>query len=137
MAIVIAFDFGMRSIGLAIGQTITATAQPLNAVAAKKGCPDWHKIAAILTEWQPDYLVIGLPLNMDGTEQPLTKKARQFGQELQCRFGYPVNMQDERLTTAEAKAHIFAHGGYRALQKDKIDTISAVLILESWLENQQ
>lgn len=135
MATVIAFDFGVRSIGLAIGQNITHTAYPLKVVLAKNGIPDWQKIEEVLTQWKPDYLVVGLPLNMDATEQPLTKKVRKFANELNRRFNYPVEMQDERLTTVEAKAHLFDRGGYRALQKNKIDTISAVLILESWFKN--
>lgn len=135
MATVIAFDFGIRSIGLAIGQDITRTAQPLKAVLAKKGIPDWQQIGTILEEWKPDYLVVGLPLNMDGTAQPLTKRSQKFADDLKTHFSYPVTLQDERLTTVEAKAYIFNHGGYKALQKDRIDAVSAVLILESWFEN--
>ncbi len=127
------FDFGTSHIGIAIGQEITATASPLKAIKAKDGIPNWQQIEGLLKEWQPDVLVIGLPLNMDGTEQPLTLRAKKFANRLFGRFGIPIELQDERLTTADAKADLFAHGGYRNLQKDNIDCQSAVIILESFM----
>ena len=81
--------------------------------------------------------MVGLPVNMDGTEQPLTQRARKFGNRLQGRFNLPVAFQDERLTTVEARSEIFSRGGYKALKKDKVDSISACLILESWFENNE
>ena len=135
MATIIAFDFGTNSIGSAVGQDITQTAQPLIAFRAKDGKPDWSAIERLLNEWQPDYLVVGLPLNMDGTEQPLTERARKFANRLHGRFGYQVKLHDERLSTVEAKSHLFEHGGYRALNKGRVDSNSAVIILESWFEN--
>lgn len=130
------FDFGTRSIGVAIGQEITGSAQPLSALKANDGVPNWDQLATLLKEWQPDLLVVGLPLNMDGTEQPLTQRARKFANRLHGRFGYVVELQDERLTTTDARARLFERGGYRALEKGKVDGISAMLILESWMENQ-
>lgn len=135
MATVIAFDFGTRSIGAAIGQDITRTARPLCAFKAKDGSPNWQDIEQKLKEWRPDYLVVGLPLNMDGTEQELTLRAKKFANRLHGRFGYQVNLQDERLSTVEAKAHLFESGGYRALNKSNVDAGSAVIILESWFDN--
>ncbi|MDO4431270.1 MAG: Holliday junction resolvase RuvX [Lonepinella koalarum] len=132
---VIAFDFGTRSIGCAIGQSITGTAQALPAFKAQDGIPQWEQIEKCLQEWKPNMLVVGLPLNMDGTEQPLTLRAKKFANRLHGRFGIPVQLQDERLTTTEARAEIFSRGGYRALEKGKVDGISACLILESWFEN--
>lgn len=135
MTVALAFDFGTKSIGCAVGQSITGTAQALPAFKAQDGIPNWEQIAKCLQQWQPDILVVGLPLNMDGTEQLLTQRARKFGNRLNGRFGIPVAFQDERLTTTEARAEIFARGGYRALEKGKVDGISACLILESWFEN--
>lgn len=129
---VIAFDFGTNSIGCAVGQSITGTAQGLPAFKAQDGIPNWQDIEKVLMQWQPDLLVVGLPLNMDGTAQPLTQQAKKFANRLHGRFNLPVELQDERLTTVEAKAEIFARGGYRALKKSKVDAISACLILESW-----
>lgn len=133
---VLAFDFGTNSIGCAIGQSITATAQGLSAFKAQDGTPNWDEVAKVIATWQPDLLVIGLPLNMDGSEQPLTQRARKFANRLHGRFGLPIALHDERLTTVEARADIFERGGYRALKKGKVDSISACLILESWFESQ-
>ena len=133
----LAFDFGTYSIGCAVGQSITGTAQGLPAFKAQDGIPNWAQIEKVIAEWQPDLLVVGLPLNMDGTEQPLTQRARKFGNRLQGRFNLPVAFQDERLTTVEARSEIFSRGGYKALTKDKFDSISACLILESWFENNE
>lgn len=132
---VIAFDFGTKSIGCAVGQSITGTAQGLPALKAEQGIPNWELIGKMLAEWQPDLLVVGLPLNMDGTEQELTQRAKKFANRLNGRFNLPVQLHDERLTTTEARSEIFARGGYKALKKDKVDSISACLILESWFEN--
>ncbi|MFK3557590.1 Holliday junction resolvase RuvX [Pasteurella multocida] len=134
---VLAFDFGTKSIGCAVGQSITGTAQALPAFKAQDGIPNWDAIGKCLAEWQPDRVVVGLPLNMDGTEQDLTVRARKFAHRLHGRFGVAVELQDERLTTTEARAEIFGRSGYRALNKSKVDGISACLILESWFENQQ
>ncbi|RCU45655.1 MULTISPECIES: Holliday junction resolvase RuvX [Corallincola] len=128
------FDFGTGSIGVAIGQELTGTASPLPALKAKDGIPDWDQLKRLIEEWQPDLLVIGLPLNMDGTEQWITARAKKFAGRLHGRFGTPFEMQDERLTTADAKERLFELGGYQALQKDKIDSVSAVLIIESYMQ---
>lgn len=133
---IIAFDFGTKSIGCAVGQSITATAQALPAFKAQDGIPNWNAIEQCLKQWQPDCVVVGLPLNMDGSEQELTLKAKKFANRLHGRFGVQVHLQDERLTTTEARAEIFARGGFKALKKDKIDSISACIILESWFEQQ-
>ena len=130
------FDFGTRSIGVAIGQEITGSAQPLRALKANDGVPNWDEIQKLLTEWQPDLVIVGLPLNMDGTEQPLTDRARKFANRIHGRFGVVVELQDERLTTTDARARLFERGGYRALEKGMVDGISALLILEAWMESQ-
>lgn len=132
---ILAFDFGTNSIGCAVGQSITGTAQGLPAFKAQDGIPNWEIIGNVIQEWQPDLLVVGLPLNMDGTEQPLTQRAKKFANRLNGHFNIPIALQDERLTTVEARSEIFERGGFRALKKSKVDSISACLILESWFEN--
>ncbi|WP_419181024.1 Holliday junction resolvase RuvX [Gallaecimonas kandeliae] len=132
----IAFDHGAKSIGVAVGQDITASAQPLAALKATDGQPNWEQVEKVLKEWQPDLLVVGLPLNMDGTEQNTTAAARKFAGRLHGRFGLPVETQDERLTTASAREWLFENGGFQALEKGKVDSVSACLILESWFESQ-
>ena len=131
---ILAFDFGLNSIGCAVGQSITGTAQPLAAFKAQDGIPNWEAIGTLLKEWQPDLLVVGLPLNMDGSEQPLTQRAKKFANRLHGRFQLQVTLHDERLTTVEARSEIFSRGGFKALKKDKVDSISACLLLESWFE---
>lgn len=130
----LAFDFGTRSIGVAIGQRITGTARPLAALKAQDGTPDWYLIARLLKEWQPETVIVGLPLNMDGTEQPLTARARNFANKIHGRFGVAITLHDERLSTVEARAGLFEHGGFRALDKGSVDSASAVVILESYFD---
>ncbi|MGL5007099.1 MAG: Holliday junction resolvase RuvX [Plesiomonas sp.] len=129
-----AFDFGTKSIGVAIGQEITATARPIASLKARDGIPDWAQIEKLLNEWKPDLVVVGLPLNMDGTEQPVTALARKFANRIHGRFGQAIALHDERLSTVEARSHLFSHGGYRALDKGRVDATSASVILESWFE---
>ena len=130
----LAFAFGTRSIGVAIGQRITGTARPLAAIKAQDGSPDWNIIGRLLKEWQPESVIVGLPLNMDGTEQPLTARARNFANKIHGRFGVAITLHDERLSTVEARAGLFERGGFRALDKGSVDSASAVVILESFFE---
>lgn len=131
---VIGFDFGKKYIGVAVGQEITGSASPLGSIKANDGIPNWDDLARYLKEWQPDLIVVGLPLNMDGSEQQLTLDAKKFGNRIVGRFGLTVEFQDERLTTADAKAQLFSRGGYKNLKKDHIDAESARLIIESFFE---
>ena len=131
---VIGFDFGKKYIGVAVGQEITGSASPLGSIKANDGIPNWDDLARYLKEWQPDLIVVGLPLNMDGSEQQLTKDAKKFGNRISGRFGLQVEFQDERLTTADAKEQLFSRGGYKNLKKDHIDAESARLIIESFFE---
>lgn len=133
---VLAFDYGTRSIGVAIGQEITGTASPLAALKARDGIPDWSQIEKIYDEWKPDIVVVGLPLNMDGTSQEMTQRAQKFANRLHGRFRVKVDVADERLSTADAKAMLFELGGYKKLTKDKIDSVSACVIFSSWVERQ-
>lgn len=133
---IIGFDFGKKYIGLALGQELTGSARPLGSVKAKDGIPQWPDIAKYVNEWLPDFFVVGLPLNMDGSQQQLTLDAKKFGNRLSNQFSKQVIFQDERLTTADAKERLFAHGGFKNLQKDNIDALSAALIIESYFEAQ-
>ncbi|AVJ56865.1 Holliday junction resolvase RuvX [Idiomarina sp. OT37-5b] len=129
------FDFGTKSIGVAVGQTITATASPLAALKARDGVPDWNQLEQLLKEWQPEQVVVGLPLNMDGSEQPLTQRARKFGNRIHGRFGVKVVFQDERLTSTAAREQLFSDGGYRNLSKGKVDSQAALLIVEDYMSS--
>ena len=134
------FDFGTKRIGIAIAQEVTGTASPLTTVKAIKHKPDWESISKIITEWQPDLLVVGLPLHMDGTEQPMTQAARRFSNQLNGRYQIPVALMDERLSSNEAESILNEQSGSRgSLFQDKaqIDMISAQLILQSWMSLQE
>jgi putative holliday junction resolvase len=130
--ILLGFDFGTKRIGVAIGQTITQTARPLETLAAKNGVPEWSVVSALVHQWQPDALVVGVPLNMDGTDQPISHAAREFAKLLGEKSQLPVYTADERLTTKAAREHLFAHGGYQALQDGQVDSVAAQLILQHW-----
>ncbi|BAH83403.1 Holliday junction resolvase RuvX [Candidatus Ishikawella capsulata] len=129
---ILAFDFGTKSIGVAIGQQLTKTAYALNALIAKNGVANINEVAELMSNWQPNLLVVGLPLNMDGTKQPITNKAQIFANYLRNYFNIPVEMQDERLSTIEAYATLFEKSGYRGLNKQKVDSQAAVIILQDW-----
>ncbi len=132
------FDFGRARIGVAAGQAITASASPIATVEARAGTPDWAHIDRLVAEWQPDALVIGVPVHLDGTEQPLTQAARRFGRQLEARYGLPVHAADERLSSRAASAEIAAArnaGNGRRTRKGDVDRLAARLILEQWLGN--
>lgn len=130
---VIALDYGTRHIGLAVGQTLTRTARPLAVISARDGKPDWQQLVRVVAEWQPDLLLVGLPLNMDGTESEFCARARRFARRLQGRLGISVKMVDERLSTAEAKTLAPRPASYRSTP---VDAIAAALTLETWLGDQ-
>jgi putative Holliday junction resolvase len=129
---VIAFDYGTRSIGVANGQVVTGTASELPPLKADNGVPRWPEVQALLDIWQPDLVLVGLPLNMDGTESELAKRARKFANRIHGRFGYPVALYDERLSTREAKQEARERGHRGSYRDNPVDSIAARLILESW-----
>ena len=133
----LAFDFGTRSIGVAYGQTLTASARELAPLPAKDGKPDWDRLQRLLNEWQPQRLLVGLPLNMDGSESEFGARARKFGQRLHGRTGLPVDFIDERLSTRAAKEEAFARGHRGNYAEDPVDSIAARIILEDWLRAHQ
>lgn len=133
---VLGFDFGMKSIGVAVGQELTGTASTLTALKARDGIPDWDTIGRLLAEWRPDVLIVGLPLNMDGSEQEMTAAARRFGNRLHGRFNIPVEWQDERLSTFEALDQMGIHSKMDSRRRGDVDQLSAQLILQSWLNRQ-
>lgn len=134
MSRILSFDFGLRHIGVAVGNDVTQSATAQQALKARDGIPDPKDLQKLIKDWQPSLCVVGLPLNMDGSEQEMTRKARKFGNRLSSDFKVRVVFIDERLTSASAKEEIFEQGGFRALKngKDRIDSLSAVEILEQY-----
>jgi putative Holliday junction resolvase len=131
-----AFDFGLRQIGVAVGNCLLETSQPLDIVRARDGVPDWSSIEALLQEWQPDLLLIGDPLNMDGTDSELGARAQKFSRRLHGRFGLAVALVDERLTSFEAKQTLQAQGHKGDYKNQPADSVAAELILQSWMREQ-
>lgn len=130
--VLLAFDFGTQRIGVAVGQTMTGTATALAILPAIDGTPDWQKVEKLIHEWQPDAFVVGIPLNMDGTESQMSIRARKFGKRLYGRFGKPCHEVDERLSSFEVK-HRLAEQDKKMNAQQPIDSLAAKLILESWL----
>lgn len=134
--LVLGFDFGTRQIGVAVGQAITAQARELCVLKAQDGTPDWNRVEALLREWRPDALVVGLPLNMDGTPSEMSARAERFARRLEGRFNLPVHTHDERLTTYEAKGQRLRQGQRDGYRERPVDALAAALLLESWLGEQ-
>ncbi|MCE6982217.1 Holliday junction resolvase RuvX, partial [Pseudomonas frederiksbergensis] len=106
--LLLGFDYGSRQIGVAVGQVITGQARELCTLKAQNGTPDWAQVEKLIKEWKPDALVVGLPLNMDGTPSEMSERAEKFARRLNGRFNLPVHTHDERLTTFEAKGERMA-----------------------------
>lgn len=128
------FDFGTKNIGVAVGQTITQTANPLTTLKAQNGKPNWTELGAILEEWQPRGLVVGLPLQPDGTHSPTSRKAQAFGENLWTRFHCPIYYVEERLTSVAASHTQKQSKGFMSGAPTQ-DAIAAMIILESWLRD--
>jgi putative Holliday junction resolvase len=130
LATLLGFDFGPRNIGVAVGQTVTASATALETVRAQGQRPNWQRLEAIIREWQPDAAVLGLPFNMDGSEEEWTPLVQRFGRQLQGRFGLEVHLVDERLSSLEARRQLAVA---RGTADPRVDAQAAKLILETWL----
>lgn len=124
------FDYGAKRIGTAVGQRITGTATALCTLAAHNGTPDWERISALLEEWRPDALVVGLPRHADGTDSEITRAARAFAQQLEGRYRLPVYLMDERLSS-QAAARLQQDGTGSSAG---IDAVAARIILQDWLD---
>jgi putative Holliday junction resolvase len=122
---VLAFDFGLRWIGVAVGQSVSRTASPLATLPARDGRPRWEDVDALVTTWKPRRLLVGLPLNMDSTPSTMSERARAFAASLADRYAIEVEMVDERLTSFEARG--------MSADEDARHALAARLIAESWL----
>ena len=136
---VLGFDFGLKRIGVAVGQGVTGSASALTTLTAVNQTTDWSGIERLLGEWKPQLLVVGLPFNMDGSEQELTRSARKFGRRLEGRFHIRVEFTDERLTSVEARALMEdqVRDWHRAEQSGEVDRLAAQIILQSWFDQRE
>ena len=129
------FDFGRRYIGVAVGRSPGARAQALATVAARDGRPDWIQVDRVVRDWQPQALVVGLPVHMDGQPQPLTQAARRFGNQLQARYNVPLHWADERLTTWSAHQDLTERGIPGRRHKPQLDARAAEMLLQAFLDS--
>ena len=134
---IIGFDFGERRIGVAVGNRLTQSARPIDTLPAREGEPDWARVEHVLKAWKPALIVVGLPLLSDGSEQPFTERARSFADAVGARFGLPVEMISEVLSSRAAADRLRAaraNGRKRRVQKGEIDAEAACLIVQTWLQ---
>jgi putative Holliday junction resolvase len=121
---VMAFDYGTKRIGVAVGNTLTQLGQPIQTITETSSDASFKVIEGLLKEWQPNRLVVGIPCHPDGAEHEVSAKARRFGNQLHGRFGLPVNWVDERYTSAVLEGN--------PNMRDNLDAHSAALILEQY-----
>lgn len=136
MSCAFGFDVGSKRVGVAVGSRLTASARGLAVVAMREGQPDWSELDRLQREWLPDSMVIGLPLTLDGAEQPASQRARRVSRWLHERYQVPVALVDERHSSREAAAR-FAQARAAGTRKRKhgalVDADAAAVILERWL----
>jgi putative Holliday junction resolvase len=134
--LVLAFDFGRRRIGVACGDTLARSASPLVAVANTAAGPSWSAVDALMRDWRPDLIVVGLPYNADGSESGMSAQARDFSDELARRYALPVRLVDERYSSLEAGSRLRAEresgARKRRVTKTDVDAAAACVILERW-----
>ena len=139
---VMGLDFGISKMGISLGNTLTQTAQPLMQFKMDNGIPNWQELIKLIEQWQVAKIVVGLPLNMDGTESELGNRAKKFARRLNhqlemAKIHCPIVMADERLSSREAKALAWEYGLIKS-EKEPIDSIASAIMLGSWLrENLQ
>ncbi|MBT9496061.1 MULTISPECIES: Holliday junction resolvase RuvX [Zoogloea] len=136
MSTVICFDFGLARIGIAVGETETGHAHPLTAITEEANTARFAAIEKIFAEWKPALLVVGLPTHMDGSEHAMTVRCRRFANQLHGRYGLPVTLVDERLSSAEAEDRLNDAGlqGWRK-QKPRLDSAAAQILLLQYFES--
>jgi len=127
------FDYGLKRIGVAVGQRLTRSATALITVRARDGKPDWPAISHLIEEWKPDALVVGIPYHMDGTEQDMTHAAQRFCRQLKGRYRLPVYPAEERLTSYIVESNLPGSSN----SQQSIDPLAARLILQDWLQQKE
>ena len=131
---ILAFDFGTQRIGVAVGETLLGQARPLTAIAATANDERFAAIAKLIAAWQPTLLVVGLPLRMDGAEHDMSARCRRFAHQLEGRFRLPVELVDERLSSADAEARLAERGMAWRTRKDHLDAEAAAILLQNFFD---
>jgi putative Holliday junction resolvase len=129
---VLAFDFGLKRIGVAVGEWETRMAHPLETIAEEANAPRFARIGALIAEWRPIEFVVGLPMSLEGEEHELSKRCRRFANQLHGRFGLPAHLVDERLTSVEAESRLREMGQSVRNNKAAVDSLAAQEILQDY-----
>jgi len=136
-ATLLAFDFGVKRIGVAVGAALLGQARALTTIAAEDNDTRFERIAKLIAEWQPQRLVVGLPLALDGSEHEMTARCRRFAHQLEGRFRLPVELIDERFSSSEAEARLADSGLSWQARKHEVDAAAAQVILQDYLDARQ
>jgi putative Holliday junction resolvase len=131
---VLGFDFGLKRIGVAVGETLLGRAGALATLSAETNAARFEAIARLIEEWRPALLVVGLPLALDGAEHAMTARCRRFANQLAGRFALPVALVDERLTSATAEAELREAGFDWRARRERVDALAAQHILQDYFD---
>lgn len=137
MSVVIAFDFGLKRTGVAIGNTLTGSASPECTLRSKDERPNWDGITELISEWKPSRIVVGMPTELDGSDSPLKQRIERFCNQLRGRYNLEVDQENEQFTSIEAAARLKQlrqNGRKQKVTKDEVDKIAATIILENWMQ---
>ncbi|MEH6456631.1 MAG: Holliday junction resolvase RuvX [Cocleimonas sp.] len=137
MSVVIAFDFGLKRTGVAVGNTVIGSATPECTLSSKDEQPDWDGISKLFKEWQPSQIVVGMPIELDGSENPLKKRIDRFCNQIEGRYNVSVDQENEQFTSIEAAQRLKQlrqSGRKQKVSKDEVDKIAAAIILENWMK---
>lgn len=128
------FDFGTQRIGVAVGESLIGQAHPLTVIHGEANDHRFNTIQKLIAEWQPSTLVVGLPTHLDGTPHDMTDRCRRFARQLEGRFGLPVELADERLSSCDAESRLRETGHSAKTARPHLDAVAAQLILQTWLD---
>ena len=131
---VLAFDFGVKRIGVAVGEWPLAQAHPLTTIHGEANAERFAAIEALLKEWRPVSLVVGLPVALDGSAHDMTARSTRFANQLRGRFGLPVDYAEERLSSVEAEERLRASGHSTRSAREHVDAMAAQIILQCFFE---
>ena len=131
---VLGFDYGLKRIGVATGQTVTGTSTPLTTIVQNEDDSHWREIEQLVTRWKPDVLLVGIPYMLDGSETEMGRHARKFRSQLEQRFGLPTELVDETLSSFQAEQELKQNMQLGQHNKAEIDRMAAAIIVQSWLD---
>ncbi len=138
MATILAFDFGLQRTGVAVGNTLTGSATPECTLQSKNDTPNWDEITKLIEDWKPEKIIVGMPTELDDSENPLQKKVIRFSNQLNGRYNIPVEHENEQFSSIEAAQRLKQlrqSGRKQKIKKQEVDKIAASIILETWMKN--